>query len=243
MKKISLFCKKNKITLIEDCAHALGTFESKKHVGNFGISGNFSFYPTKQITTGEGGVIITNSKEFYKKIKTLKAFGIDKDINNRKKQGDYDVKFLGLNYRMTDFQAALGWSQAKSYKENLKRRKEIAKRYIKKFSNIENIKFMPFSSSSSYFVFQIFYKDRDLLLKHLKEKKIGVSVHYTNPLPKMTYYKNKYKLKIDDYPNADKYGKTNISLPVYPKLKDSEINTICKTIINFINKWLIKKFY
>tara|TARA_B110000971_G_scaffold221989_1_gene272295 strand:- start:8222 stop:9337 length:1116 start_codon:yes stop_codon:yes gene_type:complete len=236
MKKISLFCKKNKITLIEDCAHALGTFESGKHVGNFGIAGNFSFYPTKQITTGEGGAIITNSKEFYKKIKTLKAFGIDKDINNRKKQGDYDVKFLGLNYRMTDFQAALGCSQAKSYKENLKRRKEIAKKYIKKFSNIENIKFMPYSSSSSYFVFQIFCKNRDLLLKHLKEKKIGVSVHYTNPLPKMTYYKNKYKLKIDDYPNADKYGKTNISLPVYPKLKDSDINTICKTIINFINK-------
>ena len=236
MKKISSFCKKNKITLIEDCAHALGTFESGKHVGNYGISGNFSFYPTKQITTGEGGAIITNNKEFYKKIKTLKAFGIDKDINNRKKQGDYDVKFLGLNYRMTDFQAALGYNQAKLYKKNLKRRKAIAQKYIEKFSNIEAIKFMPFSSSSSYFVFQIFCKERDLLLKHLKEKKIGVSVHYTNPLPKMTYYKNKYNLKIDDYPNAYNYGKTNISLPVYPKLKNLEINMICKIIIDFINR-------
>ena len=236
MKKISSFCKKNKITLIEDCAHALGTFESGKHVGNYGISGNFSFYPTKQITTGEGGAIITNNKEFYKKIKTLKAFGIDKDINNRKKQGDYDVKFLGLNYRMTDFQAALGYNQAKLYKKNLKRRKAIAQKYIEKFSNIEAIEYMPFSSSSSYFVFQIFCKERDLLLKHLKEKKIGVSVHYTNPLPKMTYYKNKYNLKIDDYPNAYNYGKTNISLPVYPKLKNLEINMICKIIIDFINR-------
>ena len=236
MKKISLFCKKNKITLIEDCAHALGTFESGKHVGNYGISGNFSFYPTKQITTGEGGAIVTNSKEFYKKIKTLKAFGIDKDINNRKKQGDYDVKFLGLNYRMTDFQAALGYSQAKSYKKNLIRRKTIAKKYIEKFSNIKTIECMPFSASSSYFVFQIFYKERDLLLKKKKKKKIGVSVHYTNPLPKMTYYKNKYNLKIADYPNADRYGKTNISLPVYPKLKNSDINFICKTIIKFNNR-------
>ena len=67
-------------------------------MGNFGVSGNFSFYPTKQIATGEGGIVITNNKSFYKKIKTLKAFGIDKDINNRKMQGQYDVKFLGLNY-------------------------------------------------------------------------------------------------------------------------------------------------
>ncbi len=232
-KKISSFCKKNNITLIEDCAHALGTTENNKHVGNYGISGNFSFYPTKQITTGEGGVVITNNKKFFKKIKTLKAFGIDKDINNRKKQGDYDVKFLGLNYRMTDFQAALGYSQTVSYLKNLKRRKIIAKRYIKNLSKAEDIIFMPYIFNSSYFVFQIFCKKRDLLLKHLKNKNIGVSVHYTNPLPKMTYYKKKYNLNIKDYPNASKYGKTNISLPVYPKLKNKEIDRICEVIINF----------
>ena len=66
----------------------------------------FLFYPTKQITTGEGGVVITNNEKFYKKIKKFKAFGIDKDIKDRKKQGDYDVKSIGFNYRMTDFQAA-----------------------------------------------------------------------------------------------------------------------------------------
>ena len=233
VKKISSFCKKNNITLIEDCAHALGTVEDKRHVGNFGISGNFSFYPTKQITTGEGGVVITNNKKFFKKIKTLKAFGIDKDINNRKKQGDYDVKFLGLNYRMTDFQAALGYSQTLFYPKNLQRRKLIAKRYIKNLSKIKGILFMPYISDSSYFVFQIFCKKRDFLLKYLKDKKIGVSVHYTNPLPKMTYYKKKYNLDVKNYPNALKYGNMNISLPVYPKLKNSEIDIICRTIINF----------
>ena len=77
-------CKEKKITLIEDCAHALGTTYKKKHVGNFGISGCFSFYPTKQITTGEGGALITNNKKLYLKIKKLKAFGINKDINQRK---------------------------------------------------------------------------------------------------------------------------------------------------------------
>ena len=189
IEKISSFCKKKKLVLIEDCAHALGTYKNRKHVGNFGVSGSFSFYPTKQITTGEGGMIIANSKKFYNKIRILKAFGIDKDIKDRKKQGDYDVKLLGLNYRMTDFQAALGYRQILSYNQNLKRRHKIAKRYIKNFSKFKLIKYMPYSSNNSYFIFQIFCKNRDLLLKHLKNKNIGVSVHYTNPLPKMTYYK------------------------------------------------------
>ena len=123
VKNIAQFCKKKNITLIEDCAHALGTFQKNKHVGNYGISGNFSFYPTKQIATGEGGMVVTNNKFFYKKIKILKAFGIDKDINDRKKQGEYDVKLLGLNYRMTDFQAALGYHQTKIQQKFKKKKK------------------------------------------------------------------------------------------------------------------------
>lgn len=234
--KISNYCKKKKIILIEDCAHAMGTVKRGKHAGNFGVSGNFSFYPTKQITTGEGGAIITNSKKFYNKIKILKAFGIDKDINNRKKQGDYDVKMLGLNYRMTDFQAALGNSQILTYRMNLKRRKEIAKRYIKNFTKSKRIFYTQYSPDCSYFVFQIFCQSRDSILKYLKEKRIGVSVHYTNPLPKMTYYKKKYKLNVKKYPNAEKYGNMNISLPIYPKLKNKEVDYICKTILNYKDK-------
>ena len=231
--KILNFCKK-KITVLEDCAHALGTYFKGKHAGNFGISGSFSFYPTKQITTGEGGIVITNNKNFYKKIKKLKAFGIDKDIKDRKKQGDYDVKLLGYNYRMTDFQAALGYRQIIGYQKNLKQRHIIAKRYIKHFSKIDKITYMPYSKDNSFFVFQIFCKNRDMILQKLKKMNIGVSVHYTNPLPKMSYYKKKYNLKIKDYKNADKYGKLNVSLPVYPKLKKQEIDKICNSIIKLV---------
>ena len=92
--KITEFCNKKKIIVLEDCAHALGTNFKGVHVGNFGITGSFSFYPTKQITTGEGGIVITNNEKIYKKIKKLKAFGIDKDINDRKKQGDYENTLL-----------------------------------------------------------------------------------------------------------------------------------------------------
>ena len=123
LNKIRSIVKNKKISIIEDCAHSLGTKYRSRHVGNLGLSGCFSFYPTKQITTGEGGAVVTNNKSFYKKIKKLKAFGIDKEISERKKQGEYDVVDLGFNYRLTDFQALLGYRQLQKYKENLIKRK------------------------------------------------------------------------------------------------------------------------
>ena len=234
INEIVKMCKRKKIKIIEDCAHAVGTFYKGKHSGNFGDVGCYSFYPTKQITTGEGGVVTTNSKKIYKEIKKIKAFGIDKDITERKKQGEYDVKALGFNYRMTDFQAALGYMQLKRYKKNLLKRKTIAKRYCKNLKNLKNVIFADYSSNNSYFIFQILCEKRDLLLNFFKMNNIGVSVHYKKPLPTMTYYKKKYKLNEINFKNAKYYADNNISLPNYPKLDIKDIDYIC-------NK--IKKFY
>jgi perosamine synthetase len=235
LKPIIKFCKKKNITLLEDCAHALGTTYQSKHVGNFGLSGCFSFYPTKQITTGEGGIVVTNNENFYNKIKKLKAFGIDTDVSERKVVGDYDVKSLGFNYRMTDFQAALGYGQIVSYKKNLKKRINIAKRYVKNFSKTKQILFTPFSKNNSYFIFQIFCKNRNKILEELKKKQIGISVHYMYPLPSMSYYKKKYRLARKHYLNASQYANTNISLPVYPSLTMRDVDYISKTIISLTN--------
>ena len=230
INEIKKICKKYKLKIIEDCAHALGTKINGKHVGNFGVTGCFSFYPTKQITTGEGGAVITNNKKIYEKLKRMRAFGINKDINKRKKQGEYDVIELGNNYRMTDFQAALGFSQISNYKKNLAKRKKLAKLYIKKLKINNKISFAPYNKECSYFVFQIFLKKRDKLLKKFSELKIGSTVHYGRPVPMMTYYKKKYDLKKKLFSNAIMYGKNNISLPIYPKLKEEEIEKICKVI-------------
>jgi len=224
------FCKNKNITILEDCAHGLGTYYKSKHVGNYGATGSFSFYPTKQVTTGEGGAVITNDKKIYQKIKALKAFGIDKDINERKKQGHYDVKLLGLNYRLTDFQACLGFNQIKRYKINLKKRKLIAKRYIKNLSNVKNLKITPYNKDNSYFIYQIFCKSRDKILKNFKKLNIGVSVHYSTPLHRMSYYRNKYKLNPKNYLSSENYSSKNISLPVYPKLNYKEIDHICDAL-------------
>ena len=174
---IRKFCDKNKLVLLEDCAHALGTYKNKKHVGNFGKSGSFSFYPTKQITTGEGGMLITNDANFYHKVKKLKVFGIDKDIKERNMPGDYDVKELGFNYRMTDFQAALGYRQLLTYKKNLKRRHEIASRYLKNLLNVKELKMMPYSRNCSFFVFQIFSKKRYHIMKIFKDTTLIFLLH------------------------------------------------------------------
>ena len=237
MKSIIKICEENNLILIEDCAHSIGTYYDGKHAGNFGITGNFSFYPTKQITTGEGGIVISNKLEIIEKIKKYKAFGIDTPPELRKKPGVYDVQGLGYNYRMTDFQAALGAGQMQRYDQNVARRRENAMLYSNLLKNIQNLKFTNFSKENSYFLFQVLIDPkikRDRILFGLKEKGIGVSIHYATPVPNMSYYKNKYGYQETDFPNSQNYGNCSISLPVHPGLSSNDIKFICKTLISLV---------
>ena len=238
METINKFCKTNNLILIEDCAHAIGTKYKGRHVGSFGITGCFSFCPTKQITT-EGGVVISNPQSIIDKIIKLKAFGIDTPPELRSKPGVYDVQDLGYNYRMTDFQAALGACQMERYENNLKKRKNNAKLYCELLGEVNGLSFPNYSEDNSYFLFQIIldeHIDRDNVLMALKEKGIGVSIHYATPVPLMSYYKNKYAYKSVGFPNALRYGNSVISLPVHSNLKSSEIKYICKSLKIILKK-------
>jgi len=234
MKKISEFCDAHNLVLIEDCAHAIGTMNQGKHAGNHGITGCFSFYPTKQITTGEGGLVISNDEGIIEKVKKLKAFGIDTPPELRTKPGVYDVRALGYNYRMTDFQAALGVGQMERYRENVSIRRKNAKYYCELLKNKNGISFTKYSDDHSYFLFQIILDnsvDRDKVLLGLKENGIGVSIHYATPVPLMSYYKRKYGYIADDFPNAVHYGEHSISLPVHAMLSEEDIEYVCSTLI------------
>ena len=233
MDKISTFCKRNKIFLIEDCAHALGTYYKNKHAGNFGVAGIFSFYPTKQITTGEGGVIISNDKKIMDKIKIIKSIGVNTPPEKRKIQGVYDVTNLGLNYRMTDFQAALAIGQLQRYKKNLAKRRKNALHYVRKIAQIKNIYCQDYSKNHSYFIFQVFFKNkktRDNVLLAFKKNGIGSSIHYATSVPMMTYYKKKYKLKKISYLNSINYGDNSISLPTHQFITKKMIDKIFQVI-------------
>jgi len=237
MEEIIAICEINKLILIEDCAHALGTKYISRHAGNFGISGCFSFYPTKQISTGEGGIVITNNELVIDFINKHKAFGIDTPPEMRSRPGIYDVQGLGYNFRMTDFQAALGAGQMQRYKINLEKRQANAKLFCEYLSNNQYIEYPKFTEDNSYFLFQILIKppfNRDDLLVKLREAGIGVSIHYATPVPLMSYYIEKYGYIHDDFPNAIQFGNRVISLPVHPKISDEDIYFI----IEIINKFL-----
>ena len=237
--KISKFCKKNKIILIEDCAHALGTFIKRKHAGNYGISGCFSFYPTKQITTGEGGILITNDLHFFQKVKKLKAFGIDKDIKDRKKPGDYDVKALGYNYRMTDIQAALANSQIKRLSKIVKRRHEIADIYNKELKNLP-VK-LPWQDPKTYTSFHLYVirlKLNEIDISHeefftkMRKAEILVNLHYI-PVYFHPYYR-RLGFKKGYCEEAEKYYSDAVSIPMFPSLKDEDQMKVIKTIKSII---------
>jgi len=237
INEIIKICDVYNLVLIEDCAHALGTRYKDKHTGNFGITGNFSFYPTKQITTGEGGMVISNEESVINFIKKHKAFGIDTPPEIRTRPGMYDVRGLGYNYRMTNFQAALGVGQMERYEKNLKKRQANGKLYTELLKNNDLLNFPDFTSENSYFLFQLILKkhlNRDRVITRLKEKGIGVSIHYATPVPIMTYYQEKYGYISKEFPNAIEYGNQSISLPVYPKVTTEDIQYIVDTIQEII---------
>ncbi len=228
--KILKICKEKNLKLIEDCAHALGTYYKNKHVGNFGDAGVFSFYPTKQITTGEGGMVITNSKKVFFSIKQNKAFGIDTEIKDRKIPGLYNVNSLALNFRLTDFQACLGYFQLKRYRKELTKRKKIAKIYCEILKKNQKIKYHKFMKNASYFIFPIFLKKKDKLklINLFKIYKIGFSIHYARPVNLMNFYKERTKKCI----NAKKFSDETISLPSHSDMNTKKI----KFINSLINK-------
>ena len=174
-------------------------------------------------------MVITNSKKIFEIIKRRNAFGIDKDIKERKIPGVYDVKSLGLNYRMTDYQSAIGLSQLRRYKNELSIRKKNAKYYCSKLSKIKWIKFPPYDKLSSYFIFQIFIpKQKKIkIVRKFMKKKIGFSIHYAKSLDRLSYYNSKKHIKCI---NSKTYAEENISLPVHSGINKTMINYICNTL-------------
>jgi len=233
MDRIKKICDDRGLVLIEDCAHAIGTTYQGTHVGNFGAAGCFSFYPTKQITTGEGGVVASNDDTLAHFVDKHRAFGIDTPPELRTKPGVYDVRGLGYNFRMTDFQAALGVGQMERYAENVATRRANAKLYTELLADDNRFEVLEYSDEHSYYLFQVIVREplsRDEMIARLKENGVGLSIHYATPVPLMTYYREKYAYTAEDFPNAVRYGKQSISLPVHQKVTQDDIRYVVETM-------------
>ena len=238
MLAIQKIAKKNNLKIIEDCAHALGTKFNKTHVGNFGKTGCFSFYPTKNLTTFEGGMVITNSKKIASKIRSMRNHGINKSLKERFSTGypwDFDVSELGYNFRLDEIRSSLGLNQLKRLHKMNKLRQDASRYYKKQLKSINGIKLLDDpnlkNNSCHLFVIKIlknFIMDRNLLFKYLLKNGIRTSVHY-KPLNKFSFYKSKSKIYSSLEVSEQLYSKI-LSLPLFPQITKRELDLVINAI-------------
>ena len=239
MQEIQTIARKNNLNIIEDCAHAIGGKLNKKHVGTFGDAGCFSFYPTKNLTTFEGGMVITNSKKISEIIKTLRNHGITKSYQDRFTKGkpwEYDVSVPGYNYRLDEIRAALGISQLKRITQNNLKRKKAALYYNSRLKNIKSIitpKILKDEDHACHLYVLRFKKQgkfsRDDLFTKLLKNGIRSSVHY-KPLHTFTAYKKNAKI-FDNLTNTKKIYKEIISLPLYPQITRKKQDLVLQNLV------------
>ena len=238
MSKLKKISKKFGLKIIEDCAHAIGTKFNKTHVGNFGETGCFSFYPTKNLTTFEGGMIITNSKQTALKIKSMRNHGITKSLKERFTKGhpwDFDVSELGYNYRLDEIRASLGFNQLKRLKKMNQLRQNASRYYTKNLKNTSGVETFEDSklkdNSCHLYVIKVlkdFNLTRNNLFNYLLKHGIRTSVHY-KPLDKFNFYKSNSKIYSSLNISHELYEKI-LSLPLFPQISKKELDLVINTI-------------
>lgn len=227
--------QKHNLIVIEDGAHALGSVYKGKKVGAISDMTTFSFHPVKPITTGEGGMIVTNNKEFYDRLKLFSSHGITRDQELMDRDGGpwfYQQFYLGYNYRITDIQCALGCSQMKKLDCFLNRRRELAVRYNEGFKNNEKI-ITPYQleeteSGWHLYIIQVKHCDREKVYEKLRSAGIGVNVHYI-PVYMHPYYQRHGYDNIHCERAEEIYSRI-ISLPIFPGLTNEQQDFVIQTV-------------
>ena len=230
---IKKLCDKYGLIHISDACHALGAEYKGQKVGSIADLTCFSFHPVKHITTGEGGAVTTICKTYYDKLRLFRNHGITTDHRQREKLGSwfYEMTELGHNYRITDLQCALGISQLKKLPEWIKRRNKIAEKYDKCFAGTE-IKPLKVNDNllNAYHLYVVKVPNRDGIFKDMRKAGIGVNVHYI-PVHLHPYYQNKVGTGKGDCPVAEKVYEQILSLPMFPRLTETEQNSVIKKIL------------
>tara|TARA_Y100001970_G_scaffold10872_1_gene12746 strand:- start:6760 stop:7887 length:1128 start_codon:yes stop_codon:yes gene_type:complete len=237
MDKLTKIGRKYKIEIIEDCAQAQGAKFKNKFVGTFGKFGCFSFYPTKILGAyGDGGFILTNDFNYYKKIKRIRFYGIETVDKKNKFKDEYYSNENGLNSRLDEIQAGILNFKLKYVEKFIKRRIYLAKIYLKELQNT-SLK-LPYNRKFSkhvYHLFTVYHPRKNQIVNKLYKKKIQTRVIYPYPIHKMKAYK---KLKFDRKKllKSEIKSKGIFSLPLYPELKKSEVLKICKIVKEILEK-------
>ena len=248
MDKIYKMSQKYGFKVIEDASHAIGADYKETKVGccKYSDMTVFSFHPVKIVTTGEGGMVLTNDKDLYEKLVLYRSHGITRDPKLMTRTADgpwyYQQIDLGFNYRMTDMQAALGYSQMQKVNEFVNKRRYLAKRYNKLFKNINGIQ-LPYqneNTNSSWHLYVVrvdfskISKTKNQIFAEMKEKGICLNLHYI-PVHTQPYYEN-LDFKDGDFPNSEKYYEEAFTLPLYYSLTDEQQDHIVKSLVEVLGE-------
>ena len=244
MKNIMQLANDHSLYVIEDCAHAIETTFNGKHAGTYGDFGCFSFYATKNLVTGEGGMLLARNSEKLKQIKKIALHGMSLDAWDRFSEDGlkhYDIVAPGFKYNMTDIQAALGIHQLARIEENWLKRKKIWQFYSDQFANL------PIDLPSNvtggdirhaYHLYTILLREdspvtRDEFIIKMQEKNIGTGVHYTS-IPSFTYYQDTFNWSPQDFPNSTSIGNRTVSIPLSPALDEDQVERVVDAVTGIL---------
>ena len=236
---------KHRLILIADACHSLGAEYRGKRVGTLADLTVFSFHPVKHITTGEGGMIVTDNAEYAEKMRRFRNHGISTDHRQRSKDSTwfYEMTEIGYNYRLTDFQCALGLSQLQKLPRWVARRNEIAGRYNLAFANLHTIKPLDTSSDNThaYHLYVIRLEGDQLnggrsgVFEALRKEGVGVNVHYI-PVHLHPFYRKRFGTCLGMCPAAEEAYERILSLPIFPSMEDREVKRVIETVRGVVGR-------
>ena len=241
MKRIRQIADRRSLIVVEDAAHALEAERDGVRPGQLGETACFSFYPTKSITSGEGGAAVTNTPEIVKELKKLRLHGMDLIAMDRygKHYQHWDVAGFGWKYNMDNIQAAMLVPQLRHVEKHRRRREEICRRYEAALSGTPGLDFPKVlpgcKSGRNLFTIWVDPERRDEILWELQEKSVGVVVNY-RPIHLLTYYRRTFEYGEGMFPVAERIGQRTIALPLYPKLTNGEVDYVIAAVKKAVGK-------
>jgi UDP-4-amino-4-deoxy-L-arabinose-oxoglutarate aminotransferase len=237
MDKILAIARRFNLPVIEDAAHALGTYYKGIHAGGFGQIAIFSFHPLKNITTGEGGMITHSDDQLESRIRLLRFHGIERDAWKRYSKGGnpgYDIKTPGFKYNLTDIQAALGLAQLSRLEEFNNRRRRLADLYREGLEGVGGLELpglpvYPHNHAWHLFVIKVISIDRELFMEKLSEYHIGYGIHFPAG-HRLSYMKKRDGVKKGELKETERAAERIVSLPLFPDMKEDDVFYVCEAI-------------
>jgi dTDP-4-amino-4,6-dideoxygalactose transaminase len=240
MCSLTGIARRFEVPIVEDAAHAFPVRLGGSFVGSLGDAGVFSFYATKSITTGEGGMLVTDRDDVAARARIMRLHGIDRDVWDRYRSKEaawrYDIVAPGFKYNLSDLAAAVGRAQLDKAGDFHQRRSRIARRYLEAFADLDYLRLPTAAENHAWHLFIVrivaekLSVDRDGFAQQLTDRGIGISVHFI-PLHLMSYYRQRYGLAPESFPRALESYRTCISLPLSPSLSDEEVQRVIDAVV------------